>query len=142
MFNTEVDLDQIPELARTAFYDAVKRWDEVIVGDLPDVDTSLEIQNNTVCGDRVPDVIDDLFVCPRIEKMDGPGGLIGIVDVEWRRADSGLPVVGRMDFDLEDVPNLIFAGKFADVVVSVEYLSLNNFFCIVPLVLLIVVSVL
>ena len=124
-----------------AFRSAASRWEKVLTGDIPAVST-LALAEKSVCN-VLPDEIDDLLVCPGTlgdELADGPGKLIALVGVEWQRYDTGFPIIGRMDFDVDDVGSLVNNGEFEDVVVSLcgcilsisrpyRYLIISKYFC-------------
>ena len=94
-------------ISSTAPYAAAKKfWEDVIVGDLPDI-TDLAGQAHEVssaCG-RYPSVIDDLHICALEFPYDGPGGTLGFAGPDWIRSDSGIPISGTMSFDAYDVAN-------------------------------------
>ncbi len=69
--------------------------------------------------DVVPDVIDDIFICPNVTYIDGVLGILGTAGPNLARfGDTITTVVGFMDFDLADVENLVADGKFDGVIVS------------------------
>lgn len=91
---------------RTYFDQAVARWTQVIVGDLPDV------------RDSTYGLIDDLLIEARVSTIDGPGGILGRAAPTARRAaeDSWLPYRGFMEFDSADLAGMEADGTLASVI--------------------------
>ena len=85
------------------FADAAARWSEIIVGDLPDFQTSIGV---------VDDVVIDAFA----PAIDGPGGILGSAGPREVRPGSFLPAYGVMRFDAADVANLESSGRLVDVI--------------------------
>ncbi|WP_457629881.1 Ig-like domain-containing protein, partial [Oceanithermus sp.] len=109
----ETDLS---ESQREAFEWAARRWSEVIVGDLSDVnDYRLE---EGACGNENTEVldIDDLTIFVSVEPVDGEGGVLGSGGPCYLRSDSGLPYVGRVSFDSDDLDNLEDQGMLKSVI--------------------------
>lgn len=95
----------MPELDKAIFDTAGGRWESIITGDLPDVESAGLPPARTGC--TYPTVIDDLYICGLYEKMDGPNGQVGFGTVTSRRDNNnGLPVAGEMRFDTEDLETL------------------------------------
>lgn len=102
----------LSESQRTAFERAEAFWEKAITGNLfwsTLRQHSLEscLARNgfdlAVPGDRV---VDDLLIYADIREIDGRGGVFGGAGPCQIRADSGLPVVGTMYFDLGDMEGL------------------------------------
>jgi len=62
-----------------------------------------------------------------VEYIDGPLGVLGFAGVWVWRNDNGLPIVGYMQFEPEDVEFLKEFGAFTDVITH-EMVSLPTFF--------------
>lgn len=75
-YEITLDVVDVASQFRSAFTEAADRWAEVITGDLPEVEVSEVIKGNSTCT-RLPDVIDDLFICSRVGTIDGPGRVLG-----------------------------------------------------------------
>lgn len=89
-------------ISRPTLYQAAKRkWESMIVGDLPDV-TGIGGSDSYCPGIVLPDTIDDLFICAAEEPIDGAYGVLGYAGPVYIRSDSGLPISGRMFFDSAD----------------------------------------
>lgn len=104
--------DLLSASQRTAFERAEAFWEKAITGNLfwsTLRQHSLEscLARNgfdlAVPGDRV---VDDLLIYADIREIDGRGGVFGGAGPCQIRADSGLPVVGTMYFDLGDMEGL------------------------------------
>jgi hypothetical protein len=123
---------------RQAFVNAGARWSSVIVGNLEEVTITEAIRDDTACL-NLPDVVNDVFICAKIEDVDGAGGVLGFAGPEWLR-DTGtqLPFIGTMTFDSTDVDALIAEGSFEGVVVSFSFVCLP--LCLVGEIFLIVSS--
>ncbi len=89
---------------RPAFDAAEARWEQIITGEIPDVNTSSW------------GLIDDLRVDARIETIDGVGGILGSAGPDGLRSGSRLPYHGNMRFDSADVENLFVNGQLANVI--------------------------
>jgi trimeric autotransporter adhesin len=82
------------------FLEAAARWEEIVIGDLPNVGA-----------------IDDILIFASIEPIDGPGGILGFAGPTGLRGDGTfLPFEGIMVFDSADVPGLETAGQFEAVI--------------------------
>ncbi len=82
--------DSVPVQFQQAIRDAADRWEQIIVGDLPDVGGIDDIQI-MVLGINDPDL--------RVR----PGGFFGTAIPTALRPDSRLPWQGMMEFDVEDL---------------------------------------
>lgn len=98
-FNIEVDTSTLTPQQAAIFLAAAQRWEQIIVGDLPDVG-----------------LIDDLFITANIVAIDGPGGILGAAGPTGLRGGSFLPYSGDMIFDSADVANLIANNEFDEVI--------------------------
>jgi hypothetical protein len=107
-----------------AFLDAQARLQEIVTGDLPDVD--LEGASFPDCGDTPVGVVDDLLVFVSILPIDGGGGVVGQAGPCLIRRQSGLPVVGIMEFDSADMNDLERFGVL-DAVVLHEMIHVLGF---------------
>jgi len=87
------------------FTNAAARWSQVILNDLPDV-------NSPTYG-----FIDDLLINVNIAPIDGAGGILGQAGWDLRRSGTnGLPYHGTMTFDSADVAGMVANGTFGSVV--------------------------
>jgi hypothetical protein len=81
---------------------AVDRWEEIIVGDLPNV---------TYQGR----VIDDLAIAFSSITIDGTGSVLGQATATAYRTDSGLPYRGYVQLDTSDVASMQNNGTLLSV---------------------------
>jgi Leishmanolysin len=99
---------------KAAFDSAAARWESLVVGDLEDIPFHDDL---SFCGGQnIDETVDDLLIFASIESIDGPGGVLGSAYWCWARDDNLLPFIGRMQFDVADVNQLIAAGQFERVV--------------------------
>lgn len=101
---------------RAAFQLAAARWQGVITSDLPSVSIN---QPRGFCSDISPALnmeVDDLLIFATVEPIDGPGNIAGGAGFCTARAVGGLPVVGRMRFDVADVAPLEGYGVFRPLI--------------------------
>ena len=87
------------------FDNAAARWAEIIVGDLPDVNSSNGL-------------IDDLLIDASVAAIDGQSGILAQAGFRGLRSPTqgGLPYSGVMTFDSADIAGMIANNTFGDVV--------------------------
>jgi Tryptophan-rich Synechocystis species C-terminal domain/Leishmanolysin len=84
---------------------AAQRWEQVITGDLPDV-------NNAVYGH-----IDDVLITVSVGAYDGPGGVLAHSGYDYRRASGTmLPTHGNILIDSADLPGMLSNGTLLSVI--------------------------
>ena len=81
---------------------AVARWGQIIVGDLPDVSSQGR-------------VIDDLAITITSTVIDGTGGILGQASATAYRNDSSLPYLGFVQLDTADVARMQNDGSLLAV---------------------------
>jgi hypothetical protein len=102
-----------------AFAEAEIRWESLVTGDLPDVNDNLPASQ---CGDNpaTSGPFDDLTIFVTIEPIDGPGDILGQAGPCFIRVTTGpgdnLTVIGRMQFDVDDVEALEAEGSLPAVI--------------------------
>ena len=87
-----------------AFQAAADRWEQIIVADLPDV-------NSSNFG-----FIDDLLIDVSVVSIDGRSGILGHAGPDWIRSNSKLPYHGVMQFDSADMAWMLSSGVLAGTV--------------------------
>lgn len=100
---------------RAAFIDAAARWSAIVTADLPDLEVDLPAPR---CGGPLPPIasrIDDLVIFASVQPIDGRGNVLGSAGWCYAR-DGGLPLIGTMRFDAEDVAAMQSAGRFGAVI--------------------------
>jgi len=91
---------------QAVFQQAANRWQEIIVGDLPNVTDPATGQ-----------VIDDILILATGPAIDGAGGILGAAGpTEFRPGAKGLPWKGEMFFDSADIVSMETDGTFKDVI--------------------------
>jgi hypothetical protein len=98
-----------------AFAEAELRWESLVTGDLPDVNDNLAANE---CGPNpaTSGPFDDLTIFVTIQTIDGPGAVLGQAGPCFVRIPGDLTVVGRMQFDVEDVELLEDEGSLQAVI--------------------------
>lgn len=104
-----------------AFAEAELRWESIITGDVPDVNQNLPASQ---CGDNpaTNGPFDDVTIFVTIEAIDGVGNVLGqagpcfIRVVQPGQPGADLTVIGRMQFDVDDVEALEAEGALPDVI--------------------------
>jgi hypothetical protein len=91
-FQITLDMSGLTASQQTVFQQAVDRWEQVIVGDLPDA----------VYQGRI---VDDVLIDASAVAIDGVGGILGQAGPDAVRA-SWLPIHGIMQFDTADMANM------------------------------------
>lgn len=88
------------------FKTAAARWQKIIIGDLPNVQTSPGV------------IVDDILITIQVVYIDGAGGTIVSAGPTMFRDQSlgGLPVTGSLIFDLADVVAMEGEGTFLNTV--------------------------
>ncbi len=98
------------------FQDAAARWEEIIVGDIPDYGGSLPI------GGCQPVLeaggVDDVIIYVTVDSIDGSGGVLGRAGPCYYRTVGGVfPITGIMELDEADLADMQAAGLLEDVIV-------------------------
>lgn len=112
-------LDNGTQSQDDAFLAAAARWEQVIVGDVPDQDFSSQNIPAGACATGQPlidDVVDDVRIFVNITAIDGPGGTLAQAGPCATRGLSNLPIVGGMTFDEADLAQLEAAGDMNSVI--------------------------
>ena len=121
--NYDIDLRYVgttPAAAvQTAFTNAVTRWREVVIGDIPDVGTGTAAGPGS-CGEAsFPDTrnttIDDIIIYAEIKPIDGAGQILGQAKPCF--SYQGKTVLGYMKFDSADLDAMIANGSLNEVIV-------------------------
>ena len=95
---------------------AARRWEGVIVGDLPNV--SMDVAAGA-CGDATPALqgtVDDLAVFVQIDSIDGRGGTLGQAGPCYIRSATGIPILGVIHLDRDDLAWMLERGTALSVV--------------------------
>jgi hypothetical protein len=109
---------------QAAFAAAKARWEQVIVGDIPNV--TINIQNDTLCtSDGLPNptpitvtgTVDDVVIFADLRSIDGVGNVLGAAGPCYIRSSgqNSHTVVGYMKFDTADLAGLEAGGELTDV---------------------------
>jgi hypothetical protein len=101
---------------RQAVAEAQSRWENLILGDLPNARLTAAEGS---CGSESPSVdatIDDVMIFVTMEPIDGPGGVLGSAGPCFIRNSNGLTVLGAMRFDSEDLQEIEAEGLLEPVI--------------------------
>ena len=111
----------VTDSQRPAFEDAADRWQELLPGDLPDVQLSEQNSFDTSqCVDGGPTLeenFDDMIIVVRLDSIDGSGGVLGQAGpCGIRQTPDETVAVGAMEFDTADVEDLRRNGQLDQVI--------------------------
>lgn len=99
-----------------AFNAAADRWSSVITGDLPDVFVSIAANGCGAPHPAINETIDDVVIFITVTSIDGPGKVLGSAG-PCRVRSNGLPAVGIIYLDADDLGSLLTSGLLTDVVI-------------------------
>jgi hypothetical protein len=103
-----------------AFTNAATRIRSIIVGDLTDGLANFAVPNFCVPTGQTPplnEIIDDVLIFATVQPNDGPGGVLGSAGpCILRNGAGGLPAIGAMRFDSEDLADLAASGRLETVI--------------------------
>ena len=108
-------LSSVTPRQRDAFERAAARWKKVITGDVGDT----RAVSSSFCGmdgTALNELVDDLIIFVSLDSIDGAGQVLGSAGPCSIRSSDGIPVVGAMRFDRDDVAQLELHDRFGDVV--------------------------
>ncbi len=107
------------ESENAAFMLAAARWESIIPFNIKEwsfvnnpVDANVCIQGQPL----IDDVVDDIRIYVDIIEIDGPGEVVGQARPCFLRPGSGLPMIGVMQFDVDDLPRLQSQGTLTSVI--------------------------
>ena len=108
-------LTPLTDSQRDAFETARDRWESIVVGDLPDVGEDLPANE---CGPNPATAgpFDDLTIFVVVMAIDGPDGTLGQAGPCFVRVPGNLTVIGRMEFDEDDMQIIEDEGLLDEVV--------------------------
>ena len=96
-----------------AFTEAANRWTSLITGDVEDFALNT---NGEGCHEPVDQVVDDLIIYVELNRIDGPGGVLGQAGPCFLRDDGLLTLTGIMRFDVKDLESLETQGLLEAVI--------------------------
>jgi hypothetical protein len=105
---------------KAAFEAARSRWQQVITGNLPAFPlTGANAVAADACGITHPAVnetVDDLLIFAEIVPIDGPGKVLGSAGPCLIRGAGGLPILGVIKLDSDDLDMMSNSGTLRDVI--------------------------
>jgi hypothetical protein len=113
-------VNDVSPAVRAAFDRARARWEQVITGNLPEfaLTGANQVEANA-CGITHPavnEVVDDLLIFVEVVPIDGPGKVLGSAGPCMVRAANGLPILGVVKLDADDLELMAGNGMLGDVV--------------------------
>lgn len=117
-FNIELrNLTTLTAAQQTAFDNAKTRWQQLVFGDLPDRAVNVDAsQCVTGAPNPVNETIDDVVIYVRVGTIDGPSNTLASAGPCFLRTSGNLPLIGQMNFDIDDIGGLESSGTLTDVV--------------------------
>lgn len=119
-YSITLDLLGMTSEDQTIFRNAANRWNQIIINDIPDIQSSKLSAPPPYKGCNYPEVIDDLYICAIYEFIDGAGkdgkNILGSAGPLFRRSGSGFTITGRMRFDTYDIDNIRRQGTLPSVI--------------------------
>ena len=103
-FQIVVNMTGLTASQQAIFLQAADRWEEVIVGDLPNANYNGQ-------------TVDDLLINASATSIDGVGGILGQAGPDRFRSGTSLPYHGSMQFDSADLASMQSNGTLMDVVI-------------------------
>jgi hypothetical protein len=103
-FQIQLSMTGLTSSVQTVVQQAADRWEQVIVGDLPDV----QYRGQT---------IDDVLIRVVSQRIDGVGNTLAEAGPEAFRANGGLPFLGSVIIDTSDVAQMQSGNELLDVMV-------------------------
>lgn len=110
-FMTPIDPSQL-----AVFQGAVTRWEEIVVGDIPDYGGSLPAGGCQPVAETGG--IDDVKIYVTVKAIDGSGGTLGRAGPCYYRTVGGIfPITGIMELDEDDLADMQADGLLEDVII-------------------------
>ena len=94
-WNMQLALETLNTNSIQAYTDAVGKWQRVITGNRPAVDTSVLSERYNPCARPYPKTIDDLYICGRDVPIDGEGRILGRAGPIYTNSNSGRVLTGE-----------------------------------------------
>lgn len=107
-YNIQINFlgDLWTDALKADFKDAADYLSSVVIGDLPDI-YSLSLFGGWV---------DDIVISANLINIDGTGNVLGQAGPTYIRTVGGLPVAGKMEFDIADAANFDSQGLWDEIV--------------------------
>ena len=96
---------------QAVFTTAADFWEQIIIGDLPDINQDITLENGPT-----QTFVDDLVIAASAPFIDGEFGILGQAGPRFLRNGSLLPISGIMQFDSADVARLENNGQLEEVI--------------------------
>jgi len=110
----------IPAVVTEAFNAAGRRISGAVTGDVFNIalpPEGVDLADCGIAGETLTGVIDDIIIYARIQPIDGPSNILASAGACFIRDPGFQTVVGVMQFDTDDLPNLLATpGRLQSVV--------------------------
>ncbi len=93
-----------------AFQNAQARLQNIIIGDVSNQPVNITAGRCLPNQPAVNETVDDIIIFAEVAAIDGPGKILGQAGPCIIRGSNGLPVVGIMQFDVDDLTSLEQSG--------------------------------
>jgi hypothetical protein len=109
-------IGSMPADIQGAFTTAKARWEQVITGDLSNVQITSAAGECTDNQPAINEIIDDVLIFAEVAAIDGEGNTLGQAGPCYTRNSDGLPIIGTMTFDVADLELMKTEGTLQDVI--------------------------
>jgi len=109
-------ISSVTEAQRLAIDSAVKRWTNIVVNDVFDLRM---VVNAATCFPQQPaidEVVDDLLLYIRFDKIDGPGRILGRAGPCYVRTLNVMPIMALIELDSDDLIEIERDGALVDLI--------------------------
>jgi hypothetical protein len=117
---TPFEVATVPGTIRPHLIAAVARWERVVTGELGGIRIPRSFFSSTFCGGFGELVngtaLDDLIVMVDISSIDGAGKILGQAAPCGLRGSGGLPFVGVLTLDADDLAPLVGTQTLTDII--------------------------
>ena len=112
-------IDEVSPSIQAAFDDAVEYWSSILAdNELPDVSLAgdFDLGCAWLTTRQTLPTIDELVIVAAVSEIDGALGILARAAPCGVREDGGLPFMGAMEFDIDDLERLEEAGDMEEVI--------------------------
>ena len=102
--------------AQAAFSAAEARWEGIVTAGIPAVRATIGANGCGALNGAIDEVVDDVVIDISTTAIDGAGGVLARAGPCLVSTGDGLPRFGVMEFDIDDLTNLIASGTLTAVI--------------------------
>ena len=120
--NFDIDLilmGTVTDSLETTFLEAANHWMSILSAtELPNIPVNgVPAGCGHIVSQESIEEVDEIVIVAMVEEVDGPGGILGSAGVcGIREGRMGLPFMGAMSFDLQDLKQLQASGDIKEVI--------------------------